>query len=210
MIDERMIELLDRKYEFVAEVDDQRLLLEAARLAQWLFEEDLVRPYALQLLDEDREQRARFAEHRARARAEAIRLRNEVERIYPEALTTESAIADPSLEFTNSLRRFDGLTASTRERRGRRAEIWSANSERDQTIAGALLGILSVKERELRRGKDESEDKDRLRAAIVGARKLHEVSVQGAQPTPTDSLTRQVAEDPAVVSPRPQPASRRG
>ena len=64
MMDERVVELLDRKHAFVASFTQDRFLLEATRFIQWLFTEDLVRPYALQLVDGDRDHRLRSIEHR--------------------------------------------------------------------------------------------------------------------------------------------------
>jgi hypothetical protein len=172
MIDDRIIELLDRKYDFVIKAGPDRLVPETARFVEWLFTEDLVRPYAFELLDEDVQTRLRFIEHRAWAFAEGVRLRNELGKLYPDALKGEETLPEHDEQHDTSLTRFDRLTANPRAVEKEEEDL-ERSPEEDSTTVGALSRILQAQEPALR-SRDESQEKKLLGAQVVQLHQVHE------------------------------------
>src|SRR5262245_17457023 len=109
LFDERITDVLDRKHAFVAKADEERFSYELSSFLQWLFTEDLIRPYLIEvLLADDPDKVAFAAQHRARF-AELIAIRDERLSMHPSALAEEAAISEPSADYEMSLRHFDAI-----------------------------------------------------------------------------------------------------
>ena len=204
LLDERILELLDRKYALVASAPDQRFLLDALRLLEWLFAEDLVRPYALQVLSEDQPERIRFAEHRKNAHAELLLLHARLQLLYPDA-RTEPTVPETSPAFASSMDRFAGLLMSEKDERTEEADL-EREPAKDSTVLKLLLSTLQGRE-EKYRGKDASDETESLGQAVHALVTLHdfrfrEVSLR-LQTSPGRSL-RKLLEYLRALNPPPE------
>jgi hypothetical protein len=142
LFDERIAELLERKCTYVSGRKDPDFLPEAIRLTRWFFSEEMIRPYAFELLAQEDFDRARFVAHRTRTIKEAVVLRDRLTALYPSAITDEASVDEYGFEYQASLKRFVNIHGSPPSQESEDDEL-ERDPEKDSTLAGKLVEILT-------------------------------------------------------------------
>lgn len=162
MFDERIVETLDRRYAFVSKIPDEVVFLhEMCSFAQWLFSADLIRPYALEILNDDERHMDDFRKHRIRAIGEAAKLRDALIALYPEATKAmkESTGGVFSDEYSYSVQNVGRmLSLWTKQRCAEEDYFLDKDPMKDCSLVGKIIKVLSDCEKHLR-GADTADSK---------------------------------------------------
>ena len=140
LFDERIASLVQRKYAFI-EASHGDLLVEALRFVRWLFEEDLTRPYLMQILRSDDAERLAYAEHLKATAAAAGVLRDELLKLYPNLLEDGASVPEHERAHEISIAKFDRIVRNGKSL-DQEEENLQREPHRDSSNAAMLIEIL--------------------------------------------------------------------